>query len=80
MKLMILEEKHGNRYILGHDPELMASSVIRDRINDDYWYDEDELASAEVAISSGSAWQWLSRRRSNYEYESVELVTPDVVT
>jgi hypothetical protein len=81
-QILVVREKHGNRYLpAATDEELHASALklVTNRVEDGYWYydDEDDAAATRasdiVQASDGTAaWRFL-QERDDYEYEGVEL-------
>lgn len=53
-----------------------AVALLRERLEEGYWYDATETALAEEAMERESAaWEFLESR-SDYEYERVEKQVP----
>jgi hypothetical protein len=83
MKIMQLNEKHGNRFVKADDINEAALRVITDRLNEGYWYDnwddgdpnhqwEDRAEEIVCANDAKAAYKFLSERRSQ-EYEGFEI-------
>lgn len=56
-------------------PYASATALLKSRIKDGYWYEDEDLEEAQKALSYGndaSAWKFLSSR-SDYEYEGVQI-------
>lgn len=67
MKVIIAHEKHG---VFAY---ATALGLLKQRIEDGYWYDGAALIAAQRAANGGetTAWVFLSAR-NDYEYEYVE--------
>jgi hypothetical protein len=87
MKILVAQEKHGNRYFKASTPEELDASckkILSERLKEkDYWYynDENFVKRAEEIVNSDMvlnkrgiprSYQLLTSREGEYEY--VELV------
>jgi hypothetical protein len=83
MNILILHEKHSERYIdAGTNDDSIAAAaaaVVRERIQDGYWYDDEAVKSANYYLSRNKALSWL-RTRSRHEYEGVTLQVLETLT
>lgn len=81
--ILVLHEKHGDRYIAAGDTEdsigQAAAAVVRERLRDEFWYlEEHEVQSANHYLERNKAMNWL-RSRSTYEYEGVSVQTLEIL-
>ena len=70
MNVILADEKHGTVVYS------CALSIVRDRLDDGYWYDEKAAAAAQKIWENrdeSAAWRFL-RGRNDHEYERVEQV------
>jgi len=87
MKILVAQEKHGNRYFKASTPEeldISCKKILSERLKEkDYWYwnDENFVKRAEEIVNSDMvlnkrgiprSYQLLTSREGEYEY--VELV------
>jgi hypothetical protein len=82
MYILVLHEKHGDRYINAGDSEesigQAANAVVKERIKAGYWYNEDEARSAEWHLLKNKGMSWL-RTRSTREYEGTSVKKTEVL-
>lgn len=78
MTIIVFNEKHGDTYFQSDNRNHVFEHVLRARIEDDYWYEGDDLEAAKYALSCGRAEQFLRGRR-DYEYEGYEDVNITVL-
>ena len=72
-KILIAEEKHGNRYISLHEGiDVVASLLLKERITAEY-YTGGDLDKARRALIMGASWKFLhSRKDREYEFVKIE--------
>lgn len=87
MNVLVLKEKHGDRYILViNTPHLgvISCEIIRQRLNSNWYFDNDiveatDILNIEDVVKRGrKAWRFL-QDHSDYEYERVELENLEVI-
>lgn len=87
MKLLILKEKHGERYFSYTTQEelhLLARFIVSERIEENWYEDESNkrvLADLDRVVKSGdgkAAWNVL-QARSQWEYEGFEIEEPTTI-
>jgi hypothetical protein len=89
MKILVAQEKHGNRYFKASTPEeldVSCKKILSERLEEkDYWYynDENFVKRAEEIVNSDMilnkrdvprSYQLLTSREGEYEYVSLEGV------
>lgn len=89
MRILIAQEKHGNRYFKASTPEeldISCKKILKERLEEkDYWYwnNKDFVKEAEEILKSDMilnkrdiprSYQLLSNRCGEYEYVSLESV------
>jgi hypothetical protein len=88
MRILILHEKHGDRYIAASDDHqlgLAATNVLQSRVDlGCYYFDEDLLRARSILameedMRGKRAWRFLASR-NGYEYEGAELEHLEVLS
>lgn len=76
--LIKFKEKWDDRFVQSDIRESIFAHVLQDRINDGFWFDEQETALAKQAILDKKAELFMQSRR-DYEYEGYEQVSVENV-
>jgi len=75
MKIIILKEKYGDRYLEWSDDknikEAIASKILNDRISQGWFTDEEQKEISEAMLKNKCLS--LLSERSEYEYEGFEV-------
>jgi hypothetical protein len=81
MKMIVLYEKYGNRYIdAGNTKETIAAAaaaIVKERVNNKF-YEEDELVKINSSLTNNKALDWLHKCRDR-EYQNFDIVEPEIL-
>ena len=65
--------KWGDRIVRGHDEETIFAYILAERIDDGFWYSDEETQEAQRMMENGYAERFMRKRR-NHEYEDYEVI------
>lgn len=79
MQLVRFDTKYGAIYYTSDSLENIFSKVLKERIEEGYWYLDEEDQEARNALAENKAFNFLLWRQ-DYEYEGFEVIIPEVVS
>jgi hypothetical protein len=75
--IICFHEKHDNRYVEGGSRMAILAHVLKQRIAEGYWYDEDQ-EQAQFALDTDRAERWMTERR-RCEYEDWSVISVEKI-
>jgi hypothetical protein len=78
MNFVRFDTKYGAMYYTADSLDKIFDKVLKERIEDGYWYFDEEEVQAKNSLESGKSFNFLLWRQ-DCEYEGFEVIIPENV-